>query len=131
MSLETQKMELRSKIKSLEYKKSRLACKMARDCGIQGMFFADELDLNDKRIYPNDRIRFQTISEKLYNATWELDKLEQGVERANARQKVFDTVNSMPLHEGISLLRKHGCLTTFELVEKVVRNPSLLEDVRV
>lgn len=131
MSLETRKMNLRSTIKALEFQKSKLACKMARDLNIQREFFTDELDLDDSRIYPTDKSRYLHICKKLSEATWELDRLEYGSKRAHAREVVFLYINKLCLDDAISFLRSKGCYSTFDLVEKVMSNPSLLKEMEV
>lgn len=130
MSIETQKMELRSSLKALNYKKSQVACKMAEEVGITGYFFSDALPFDDPRINPSDVEKFQELSNKIYKCTWELDKLEHidEPERHNARQEVFDFISLLSLEESIDFLRDNGCRNTFDLVEKVMQNPQFIEE---
>ena len=130
MSLETEKRNLRSTIKALDYKKSRLACKMAEDIGITGYFFADELPLDDPRIDPADVETYYDLSDRLYNATWKLEKLDfiDEPERHVARQTCFDFINLLSLEETIAFLDKVGCYSTLDLVEELIKNPNLIEE---
>ncbi len=128
MSLETDKMELRSSLKALNFKRSRLACRMAESVGIRGYFFSDELPFDDPRINPEDVEKYHELSDKIYKVTWELDKLDyiDEPERHNARQQVFDFIGLLSLEESVQFLRNNGCLTTLELVEKVIHNPNFI-----
>ena len=130
MSLETDKMELRSSLKALNFKRSRLACRMAESVGITGYFFSDELPFDDPRINPADVEKYHELSDKIYKCTWELDKLDyiDEPERHHARQQVFDFIGLLSLEESVQFLRNNGCLTTLELVEKVIRNPNFIEE---
>lgn len=130
-SLETQKMELRTAIKALTHKQSKLACSMANDVGITGDFFHDQIPFGDKRINPYVEKRYHVITEKLHDAEDQLEKLEYTSERYTARKKVFDFIKDLPVDITISVLRRYGCLTTLELVEKVILYPDLLDEVMV
>lgn len=128
--LETEKMELRSTIKALDFHKSRVACKMAEDLGITGSFLADELPFDDPRINQEDVETYQDLSDRLYNATWKYSKLDfiDEPERAVARQTCFDFINLLSLDETISFLDKVGCYSTSEFIEKLIKNPNLIEE---
>lgn len=128
MSVETDKMNLRSTLKSLEYEKSRLACKMAEDVGISGYFFSDDLPLDDPRLNASDVARFEFLCDRIYQVSWDLDKLVNP-ECHEARQTCFDFINLLGLEEGVKFLRKAQCLNTFELVEKVDKNPNFIQEV--
>lgn len=131
MSIETEKMNLRSTLKALEFKRSRLSCKMANDVGITGYFFSDELPFDDPRLNPKDVEKYQNLSDRIYDATWKLSKLEyiNEPERHVARQNCFDFINLLSLEDSVRFLRKVGCLTTTELVEKLIQHPTLIEEV--
>ena len=131
MSLETDKMELRSSLKALNFKRSRLACRMAESVGIRGYFFSDDLPFDDPRINPADVEKYQELSAKIYKFTWELDNLDyiDDPERHVARQTCFDFINLLSLDDSIKFLRRVGCLTTTDLVEKLIQNPNLIEEV--
>ena len=131
MSMETQQMELRSKLKALDFKRSQVACKIYESLGGSGYFFIDDLPLDDPRISPVDKDKLMELNSRIYLATWELNKLEEDSARHFARQKVFDMISLMSIDEAITFLRRHGCLTTLELVEKVVEYPNLLDGVKV
>ena len=130
MNIETEKMNLRSTIKALDFRKSRLACKMAEDVGITGSFFADELPFDDSRIDPADVETYHDLSDRLYNATWKLEKLDfiDEPERHVARQTCFDFINLLSLDETIAFLDKAGCCSTLDLVEELIKNPNLIEE---
>ena len=130
MSIETEKMNLRSTIKVLDFRKSRLACKMAEDVGITGSFFSDELPFDDPRINQEDVETYQDLSDRLYKATWKYSKLEfiDEPERHVARQTCFDFINLLSLEETIAFLDKAGCYSTLDLVEKLIQNPNLIEE---
>ena len=130
MSLETDKMNLRSTIKALDFRKSKVACRMAEDIGVTGYFFADELPFDDPRINPADLETYQDLSDRLYDATWKLSRLDfiDEPERHVARQTCFDFINLLSLEETIQFLNKAGCKSTLDLVEKLIRNPNLIEE---
>ena len=130
MNIETEKMNLRSTIKALDFRKSRLACKMAEDVGISGYFLSDELPLDDPRINPRDVETYHDLCDRLYNATLKLSRLDNidEPERHSARQTCFDFINLLSLEETIAFLDKVGCYSTLDLVEKLIRNPDLIED---
>ena len=95
---ETQKMNLRSTIKALANTQNRLLCKIAEDVGVDGLFSRTQINFDDPRINPNDKHKFEVVSKKLYNATWELDKLEQP-EVHQARQFTYDLMNLLHLEK--------------------------------
>lgn len=133
MSLETQKMELRSTLKALNYHRSVVACRIYESLGGTGEFFIDELDLNDPRISDVDKDKLMDLNSRIYINTWELDKLDciNEPERHDARQKVFELVDCMTLDETIMFLQEYGCSSTLDLVEKVIQSPGLLDGVMV
>ena len=130
MSLETDKMELRLTIKALTRNQSRLACKMAEDTGITGEFFHDQIDFDAPRINPMDKEKYDIVTKKINVATVELDKLDNinEPERYEAKQEVYDFISLLSLEETINFLKEVGCTSTLELVEKVIENPTLIEE---
>ena len=128
-SLETQKMNLRLTIKALTKNQSRLACKMANDIGLTGYFFHDQLDLSDSRIDPNDSEKYQIITRKLNKANVELERLDYEPERFTARRNAYDFLSLLSFDEKILFLKKTGCSSTIDLVEKLIDNPNLIEEV--
>lgn len=129
MSLETEKMNLRSTIKALSFKKDRVACRIAESVGITGQFFSDELPLDDHRVAPSDKLEFEDLSTRLYNAVWKLDALENDSERHHARQNCYDFVSLLSLDECKTFLELVGCKSTVDLTEKLISNPNLIEEV--
>ena len=129
MSIETQKMELRTSIKALNFKRSRLACQMAELSGITGEFFHDQIPFHE--LDPKTVNEYNTLSDKIYNLGYKLQKLEylEEPERHAARQQVYDFVNFLTLEENKEFLKKVGCTTNTELVEKVIDNPNLINEV--
>ena len=123
MSLETTKMNLRIRIKSLNRKRSKVACKMAEDVGIIGDFFSDELPFDDPRI--------SSVDVEKYDATWELDRLDyiDDPELHEARKKTFTFINSLSLEASILFLKSRGCSSTFDLIAKVKVNPSIIPEM--
>lgn len=128
-SLETQKMEIRTSLKALDFKRSRVACRMANSLGIVGTFFIDHLPLDDPRLLESDVAELENLQAKIYNLTWKLDALEHDAARHHARQACFDFINLLSLEESKEFLQKAGCLNTTELIEKLIINPSLIEEV--
>lgn len=125
---ETQKMNLRSTIKALTNAQDRVLCKIAGDLGFEGVFSRTQINFEDPRINPDDKQKFQIISKKLYNATWELDKLENP-EVHQARQFTYDLMNLLPLEDAVALLRDAGCNSTLDLVEKLTIKPDLIKEL--
>ena len=125
---ENQKMNLRSTIKALTNTQNRLLCKIAEDVGFEGVFSRTQINFEDPRINPSDKKKFDIVSKKLYNATWELDKLEQP-EVHQARQFTYDLMNLLPLEDAVALLRDAGCNSTLDLVEKLTIKPDLMKEL--
>lgn len=100
---------------------------MANDVGITGEFFHDQIPFGDKRINPYVEKQYHSITEKLHDAEDKLEQLEYTNERYIARKKVFDFISDLPVDITISVLRRYDCLTTLELVEKVIMYPDLLK----
>ena len=69
-------------------------------------------------------------SKKINVATVELDKLDNinEPERYEAKQEVYDFISLLSLEETINFLKEVGCTSTLELVEKVIENPTLIEE---
>ena len=128
-SLETRKMNLRLTIKALTRNQSRLACRMAEDVGITGDFFHDQIDLSDYRIDPTDSEKYQIVTRKLNKANVELERLDYKPARFQARRDAYDFISLLSLEESILFLRKAGCDSTIDLVEKLIDNPNLIEEV--
>lgn len=125
--MNTDVANLRSNLKAMRFRKSRLACKIAERQGITGYFFDDQLDL-DHNISDADKAAFLELESSIYQTTWEIEKKENPT-RWEARRTVFDFVNLLGLEETVAFLRKAGCLTTLELVERVVENPDFIQEV--
>ena len=128
MSLETEKMNLRSTIKALTYKKDMVALRIAESVGIQGRFLSDELPLDDPRVNTSDKEKFLDLKKRLYNATWKLDKLDDP-KRHEARQTCFDFIRLLSLDETKQFLQAAGCKSTVDFTEKLSKNPNLIEEV--
>lgn len=130
MSMETTKMNLRSRIKSLNRKRSKVACKMADAVGITGDFFSDELPFDDPRISSVDVEKYDDLCKKIYDATWELDRLEyiDDPKLHEARKKTFTFINSLSLEASLLFLKSRGCSSTFDLIEKVKVNPNIIPE---
>ncbi len=66
----------------------------------------------------------------MYKSTWKLSKLDfiDEPERAVARQTCFDFINLLSLDETIQFLDKVGCYSTSEFIEKLIKNPNLIEE---
>lgn len=127
-SSHTELSELRSNLKAMEFHKSRIACRIAEKQGITGYFFQDQLDLDNPNISAHDKETFLDLKDRIYHTTWEIDKLNNP-ERHVARRTAFDFINLLNLEESVNFLRKAGCLTTLELVEKLVENPNFIQEV--
>ena len=129
MSYETPIMNAKSKLRALDHRRSRLACKMASKVGIEGPFFVDQLPLDDPRIsqYADE---LEKLNGEIYDAAWELDRLENIDEpkRHIARQQCFDFINLLSIEEASEFLRSLGLLTTLELVDALIENPNLIEE---
>lgn len=127
--IETKKMDLQFKIDGLDYKRSQLACDMAERIGIVGLFFIDELPLDDPRI-SNDKEKLLNLEGQIYEATWELDRLEyiDEPERHIARKKCFDFVNVLPIEETDKFLKGLGLTSTTDLIEELIKNPNFIEE---
>lgn len=125
---ETQ-MELRSTVKALTNAQNRVLCKIAGDVGFEGVFSRTQINFDDPRINPSDKKKFDIVSKKLYNATWELDKLENPEKVHQARQFTYDLMNLLPLEDAVALLRDAGCNSTLDLVEKLTIKPNLIKEL--
>lgn len=129
MSIETEKMELRTTIKSLNFKRDRVACNIAEILEINGEFFHEDLDLKDPRIPVQLVSELLMLNKKIYTKGNMLLKLEYEPERYEAKRKAYDFIKLLSLDESKKFLKSVGCLTTIELVEKLIQEPNLIEEV--
>ena len=133
ISCEQRLMNARSTVKILDYRFDKIACKIAEDLGYEGWFMHDDLDLDDPRVDPEDKEKFKDYHNRLVRAQWKLDKLEcmkqDDLPRYYARVACFTFLGYLPnLDEQIKFLRSHGCLTTTDLIEKLIENPNLIAE---